>query len=127
MKCVMRILLLFLLRGNFFWKLGFHCIRVALFELSPLTLMVFSGAEEFYAVRLTRLVVLSKTMYIVPVALRYVFVDDDKFDVEMKGDDYTEKKSLDMLCKSLRKEIEIQGNTWKQGGKPTQLLKCSVN
>jgi len=89
--------------------------------------MVFSGAEEFYAVRLTRLVVVSKTMHIAPVMLRYVFVDDDKFDVEMKGDDYTEKKSLDMLCKSLRKEIEIQGNTWKQGGKPTQLLKCSVH
>ena len=45
-----------------------------------------------------------------------------QYDIEFKGDDFTEKKNLDMLSKSLRKEIHNLGITWSNSGKQTQCV-----
>ena len=74
------------------------------------------GTEDYYAVRLTRTLVVSQTTYVVPVALRCVYVEDERFDIEFKGEDFSKKKSVDMLFKSLRQEIQSAGNTWQHSG-----------
>ena len=78
-----------------------------------------AGAEDFYAVRLTRSLVIPKqSTYIAPMALRYVFVEEKKFDVDIDvlSEAVGKKKSVDVLIKAMRREIINQGQTWASCG-----------
>lgn len=50
-----------------------------------------------------------------------------QYDIEFKGDNFTQKKSLDMLTKCLRKEVHNLGITWSHCGKQNQNLCVSYS
>ena len=78
-----------------------------------------AGAEDFYAVRLTRSLVIPKqSTYIAPMVLRYVFMEEKKFDIDIEGKSEVvgKKTTFDMLSKAMRREIINQGQTWASCG-----------
>jgi hypothetical protein len=77
-----------------------------------------AGAEDFFAVRLTRSLVINKATYIAPMVLRYVFMEEKKFDIdiEVKSEVLEKKTTFDMLSKAMRREIINQGQTWASCG-----------
>jgi hypothetical protein len=79
-----------------------------------------AGAEDFFAVRLTRSLVINKAKatYIAPMVLRYVFMEEKKFDIDIEGKSEVvgKKTTFDMLSKAMRREIINQGQTWASCG-----------
>jgi hypothetical protein len=77
-----------------------------------------AGAEDFFAVRLTRSLVINKAIYIAPMVLRYVFMEGKKFDIdiEVKSEVLEKRTTFDMLSKAIRREIINQGQTWASCG-----------